>query len=107
MRRFEDLTYEEYEELTDEELDEYFRPKKINKTKSMLPLFVYLVLKRFSSPDKPLLQKDIIELVSNCFALDVERKAVGRVIHGLADMDIGICTEYKIGTWFEGDRYWK
>ena len=39
---------ERYELMSDEELDNLFRPKKTNSRKSMAPLFVYLILKEHS-----------------------------------------------------------
>lgn len=102
MNKLDKMTYEEYEELTEEEIDEYYRPQKTNNRKSLLPLFVYLVLKKYSSPEKPLKQQEIIYyLTRSPYEINVERKAVGRVIHALVDSDLGIVSEHKVGTWFE------
>ena len=102
MKKLNELTYEEYQELTDEEIDAYHRPKKSISRKSLLPLFVYLVLKDHSSPTHPLQQQEIINyLAAAPYEINVERKAVSRVIHGLEDSMLGIYSEHKIGTWFE------
>ena len=56
-----DFTYDEWQDLSEEEQDEYFRPKKSNKTKSLLPLLVYLILQKFSNEERPLSQAKIID----------------------------------------------
>ena len=93
---------DEYDNMTEEEIDAFFRPKKKNNRKSLLPLFVYLILKDHSNFNHPLQQQDIIDyLAANPYEIEVERKAVGRVIHSLEDSGLGIHSEHKYGNWFE------
>lgn len=95
------VSYEEYENMTDEEIDAYYRPRKQNSRKSLLPLFVYLILKDHSNAEKPLRQQDIIEYLSlSPYELNVERKSISRVIHSLVDSCIGIKDDRKLGTWY-------
>lgn len=100
-KRLRDLTWDEYDELTEEEIDEYYRPKKKNNRKSLLPLFVYLILQKHSNEGHPLQQQEIIELLATYpYEIQVERKAVGRVIHSLEDSGLGIYSEHKVGAWY-------
>lgn len=93
---------DEFEDMTDEEIDAFYRPKKKNNRKSLLPLFVYLILEKFSSEDRPLHQQEIIDILAERpYEITIERKALGRVIHSLADSDLGIKSDARRGTWLE------
>ena len=93
---------DEYENMTDEEIDAYYRPRKTNSRKSLLPLFVYLILKERSDPEHPLRQQQIVELLERPpYEITVERKALSRVIHSLVDSCIGIEDDRKRGTWYK------
>ena len=91
-------------ELSDDELDAFYRPHKTNSRKSMAPLFVYLILKEHSSPTMPMSQKDILKLLESYpYEIYIERKALSRIIHNLHDSQIGICSDPHVGTWYEPD----
>ena len=96
--------YDEFEdedyELSDEELDELYRPKKQNNRKHSLPLFVYLILKEYSSPNKPLSRKQIIDILSSEYELNIERKALARTIHDIEDEHVGIYSLKSGGAWY-------
>ena len=47
--------------MTDEEIDEFYRPQKSNNRKSLAPLYVYIILTKRSSPGKHLTQQQIME----------------------------------------------
>ncbi len=99
MHRFEI----DFENMTDEEIDEYYRPKKINSRRSLAPLFVYLILKEKSSPEKHLSHREIADLLSNYpYEITIERKSLGRIIHNLEDSGLGIFSLRGMGTWWEG-----
>ncbi len=86
-------------EMSDEQLDEYYKPKKGNSRKSLAPLFVYLILKEKSSAEKPLRQKDILEILSGFpYEIKIERKALSRIIHGLCDSQLSIYSN-ATGIW--------
>lgn len=95
-----DFKDEDYE-LSDEEMDELYRPKKQNSRKHSLPLFVYLILKEYSSPDKPLSQQQIIDILSSEYELDIERKSLSRTIHDIEDEHVGIYSLKSGGAWYE------
>lgn len=95
-----DFTYDEWQDLSEEEQDEYFRPKKSNKTKSLLPLLVYLILQKFSNEERPLSQAKIIEYLDVLYGVEVERKAVGRAIHALEDLNLGVYNGGKQGCYY-------
>ncbi len=89
------------DEECEEALDELYRPKKSNSRKSMMPLFVYLILKEHSGPQKHLRQKEIIEILKNSpYEISVERKALGRTIHNLEDSGLSVFSD-ETGVWIE------
>lgn len=97
----------DYENLTDEEIDEFYRPRKTNSRKTLAPLFVYMILKEHSSPSKPLTQNEIIEFLSqDPYEVTIERKAIGRVIHLLADSGVGVLSSPRYGTWYDEGEVW-
>jgi len=101
ITNLDDEDYEDY-------LDELYRPRKRNNRKQMLSLFVYKILVEKSSPDKRLSQQNIIdELQEMPYELTVERKAISRIIHGLAEELIGIHYDPKGGSWYDAsdDEY--
>ena len=85
--------------------DRRFRPKKINSRKSLAPLFVYLILKNNSSPHNPLKQKDILELLRAApYEVDLERKALSRILHNLEDSQLHVHSENNVGVWYDPHR---
>lgn len=106
--KFEDL-YEddELEELSDEELDELYRPKKSNSRKSLAPLFVYKILKEETNRDRHVTQKEIAaRLAEYPYEITIERKALARVIHNLEDTGFGITSKPKAGYWYDESKIW-
>lgn len=95
------LNVEKFEMMTEEELDEFFRPRKTNNRKSMAPLFVYLILKEKTNVKSHLRQQEILEeLKKYPYEISIERKALSRIIHNLMDSQLHIKSD-KNGTWFE------
>lgn len=95
------LQIERYELMSDEELDNLFRPKKTNSRKSMAPLFVYLILKEYSSSEKHLRQQDILKILEGYpYEVPLERKALSRIIHNITDSQLSVFSD-KTGTWLE------
>ena len=94
----------DYDEMTDEEIDELYRPLKMNSTKTLAPLLVYFILCEHSSEEHHLRQGEILEYLETEHELVIERKALSRVLHLLADADIGICNDRYEGSWHEGYR---
>ncbi len=97
---FRKMSEEEYEDFC----DELFSYKKTNKRKSLAPLFIYLILTEESSSEKHLSQADIANrLLKMPYEIELERKAIGRIIHNLADSGLGIYSLKGYGTWFDSD----
>lgn len=98
MNRFEI----DFENMTDEEIDEYYRPKKANSRKSLAPLFIYLILQEHSSAEKHLSHNEIARHLRDYpYEIEIERKAIGRIIHNLEDSGLGIFSLQGMGTWLE------
>lgn len=97
--------YIDEDELSDEELDELYRPRKMNNRKSLAPLFIFEILKSASSPHRHLTQNELIRrLLDYPYELTMERKAVGRTLHLLADAGIGVCSTRQ-GAWYDKDAW--
>lgn len=95
------LRLEMLEMMDDEELDELYRPRKMNGRKSLAPLFVYEILSKKSNSKKHLRQQDILkELEKYPYEISLERKAVGRMIQNLVDSQYGIYSD-KTGVWMD------
>jgi len=95
------LRLEMLEMMDDDELDELYRPKKMNGRKSLAPLFVYEILSKESSSKKHLRQQDILkELEKYPYEISLERKAIGRMIQNLVDSQYGIYSD-KTGVWMD------
>ena len=85
-----------------EATDYLYRPKKQNSRKSLAPVFVYLILLNHSSPRNHLKQSTILDMLASYpYEVNIERKALGRIIHGLADSGLGIYSSKKDGCWFD------
>lgn len=96
------LRLEQLELMTDEELDEFYRPKKTNTRKSLAPLFVYDILSKKSNSKKHLRQQEILkELEKYPYEITLERKALSRIIHNLTDMSQYAVFSDKTGAWVE------
>ncbi len=95
------LNLEKIEMMTEDELDDFFRPRKTNNRKSMAPLFVYLILKEKTDVKKHLRQQDILnELKEYPYEIVIERKALSRIIHNLMDSQLAVRSD-KTGVWVE------
>jgi len=99
------LRLEQIELMSDEELDELYRPKKTNTRKSLAPLFVYDILTKRSNSKKHLRQQDILkELEKYPYEISLERKALSRIIHNLIDTSQYAVFSDKTGVWIEQER---
>jgi hypothetical protein len=92
--------YDRLEGMSEEEQDDLSRPKNANSRKSLVPLFVYLILLQHSDSEHPLRQQEIISyLADEPYEVVIERKALSRVLHNLRDSQIGIYTDKRRGAW--------
>lgn len=88
--------------MSEEELDELYRPQKTNTRKSMAPLFVYEILRKKSDSKTHLRQQDILkELEKYPYEITLERKALSRIIHNLIDTPHYAVFSDKTGVWVE------
>ncbi len=89
-----------YDNMSDEEIDELYRPQKSNSRRSLAPLFIYAIIVGNSSEEKHLSQQDIIDLLATDYEIYMERKAVGRILHTL--VGDGLIKSYpKYGAWYD------
>lgn len=92
--------YGDIDNMTDDELDELYRPRMNNKRKTMAPLFIYLILKEHTDRDNPLLIKGIIRLLEEEYEISLGRNAVLKHVNTLVDEDVNIWGGKR------GDGYW-
>lgn len=95
-----------FDGMTDEEVDEFYRPKKANSRKALLSLYVYLVLKAKTDSNRPMSQTEILDELYKTYELCVERKALSRTLHSLVDEGLGIVSRPKVGSWYDEDEEW-
>lgn len=86
----------------DEDLFAESKPKAVNQRKSNAVLYVYKIIRGSS---RPLTQKEILQKLAEMpWEVRLERKALGRIIHGLCqDPENGIVCE-KGGIRFDPSR---
>lgn len=93
--------FERFDTDDDEILDELFRIKKTNKRKTLAPLFIYFIIHDHSDSEHHLKFNDIAAYLENEHEITIERKAVSRTVHALADSQLGIYADSKLGVWME------
>ena len=93
------LWWEQLELMDDEAMDALTAPKKANSMKSLLPVFVVKILKEKSNKTVHLRQVDILRELEY-YEIFVERKALNRTIHTLADSSLPIRQD-NTGVWYE------
>ena len=92
--------YGDIDNMPDDELDELYKPRMSNKRKTMVPLYIYLILKEHTDWDNHLHVNDIILLLENEHEIAVKRGAVERTLNSLIDDDVNIWGGKR------GDGYW-
>lgn len=96
--------FDRLERISEDFDDDAFRPQKMNSRKSLAPLFVYLILKEHSDAEHHLKQQEILShLRKYPYEIELERKALSRIVHNLADSQLKICTDAKEGSWYVCD----
>ena len=91
--------------MTEEELDELYRPQKANTRKSLAPLFVYEILSKHSNSKTHLRQNDILKKLSEYpYEISLERKALSRIIHNLTDSPHYAVFQDKSGVWVDKEN---
>ena len=99
------LRLEELEQMSEEELDELYRPQRVNSRKSLAPLFVYEILCRKSDSRHHLRQQEILkELAAYPYEISLERKALGRILHNLLDSSQYAVFSDKTGVWVDQEK---
>ena len=99
------LRLEQMELMSEEELDELYRPQKANTRKSLAPLFVYEILSKHSNSKTHLRQNDILKKLSEYpYEISLERKALSRIIHNLTDSPQYAVFQDKSGVWVDKEN---
>ena len=99
------LQIERMELMSDEELDELYRPQKVNTRKSLAPLFVFEILSKYSDSKTHLRQNDILKKLSEYpYEISLERKALSRIVHNLTDSPQYAVFQDKSGVWVDQEN---
>lgn len=83
--------------------EDYYQIRKKNSRKSLAPLFVYLILTERTTPEKPMRQQEILDILrtDRDYEIHLERKALSRIIHNLVDNNFHIRSHAKRGVWYD------
>lgn len=85
--------------LSDEKLDRLYRRKKVNSNKSLVPLYIYEILRKHSDKNNPMTQADILKELKYTYEVQIGRQALGRHLNILVDSMMGI-NRYAEGGYF-------
>lgn len=77
-------------ELSEEEADRIYRIKATNTNKSLLPLYVYKILKENSGENNTMTQAAILKELRNTYEVKIGRDTLARHLHMLVDSMMGI-----------------
>lgn len=99
-----------FDDMTDEEIDEYYRPKKTNSRKSLVPLFIMEILEKYTDEKKRFRTEDIRRKLEEEYEIIIERKALEKHINTLVDEYDCILAEMSKGgrtngVWYSKDGY--
>ena len=99
------LRLEQMELMSEEELDELYRPQKANTRKSLAPLFVFEILSKYSNSKNHLRQNDILKKLNEYpYEISLERKALSRIIHNLTDSLQYAVYQDRTGVWIDQEK---
>ncbi len=92
-------------EMTDEELDELYRPRRSNERKTLAPLYILEILRERTDAGHHMTQNDIIRALSESpYELELERKAVGRIVNLLFNEGLHVYSD-RSGTWYDENGF--
>ena len=94
--------------VKENEEDEDFinNTKKANNRKTLAPLYVHMILMECTNRQKHLTYQEILDRLAGFpYEVEIERKALGRILHLLEEEDfLGVVNTRK-GTWYEPHRW--
>ena len=101
--------YQDKDNLTQEEQKEEDdihdkMSERSNSDKYLLPLYIYDYLKKRSSPDHHVSQKELVEVMADVYDIQCDRKTIGKAVKTLALSRYGIvydATNQKAGCWYD------
>ena len=103
-----DLILNEQEnDFSDEEQDELYAPKTMNRRTTMVPIHLYRILQAESNPEHRFSQVELQKILWKKYEIRIERKALSRYIHTLEDEGLGIKCDPKSGVWYDSDAEWQ
>lgn len=100
---FLDVGDKDLDSMTDEEIDELYRPQNENSRKSIVAFFIYMILKEYSSEEYHYYIEDIRRILKSEYELEIGRAAVGRYLRALAKEEksnIWMTLNKKGGYWY-------
>ncbi len=97
----EKIGQEEYDERMNEIQDKIHQSNNITSSKRLAPLFIYTIIEKETIDGNHIRIKDIMEILEAKYEVILERKAVSRIVHALAERsDYGISLDNE-GAWKE------
>lgn len=111
LGRKEHLLFEKFEEKADydsedfdhaayeDAVDKLYKRSSAASGKRLAPLFIYSIIEKYSSEEKHLKIKEIVEILKERYDVVIERKAVSRIVIALAEhRDYAVSFDEK-GAW--------
>lgn len=92
----------DYDSMSEEEIDEFYRRDGRNGSKSMAPAFIFKILQERTSDFHHLTQQEISAILKDEYEVALERKALTRNLRTLSESDLGINADISSRT----AEYW-
>ncbi|WP_077389564.1 hypothetical protein [Mobilibacterium timonense] len=92
----------DYDSMSEEEIDEFYRRDGRNGSKSMAPAFIFKILQERTSDSHHLTQQEISAILGDEYEVTLERKALTRNLRTLSESDLGINADISSRT----AEYW-
>lgn len=89
------------DDLSDEDLDKLYSPKRVNSAKSLAPVYICRILEEKSSKDNPMTQQKIQDILNEEYDIDINRTTLGRQLKTLSEDMLGVNKYYEGGYFYD------
>lgn len=99
------LSPEKKEKMTEKEIEKFYEPKIQNSPESLVPLYIYLILKEKTNFENRLSIAQLKDDLNERYEIDINPNTVYRTVYTLADSRVDIHYEERKGCWYSTDSY--
>ena len=93
------------EEAYEDAVDKLYSRSSAASGKRLAPLFIYSIIEKYSSEEKHLKIKEIVEILKERYDVVIERKAVSRIVVALAEHRYYAVSFDEKGAWIEERQF--